>query len=541
MASTPPISFKTRIYIGYAVMIGFFSLVTALVLYQFNQIEHSIEKADQKALPMAILSQHIAFNVVQVQQFLTDVSATHDPAGYQDAEHAAQAFHSAVTEFRQYAETDSGTLGLLDRLENTFRQYYKEGQAMAHTYVSEGVEAGNRKMADFDLTAKRITELSRQLEGDNVGKIRTLTAGISSQSSQASTLTMGIFAVAIIIAIIVSISITRKLQAQLGIDPFYVQGIAREIAKGNLQRDIQLDKDDNNSLLFAIKMMQGNLKAIISQITDIADRIREASDQLINISGVITTTSDAQNEYALTTSAAMEEMTASISEISQNTSQSASQATHAGSVADEGFTIVNDAANEMKEIASVVSESSQIIGKLSDSSQRIFDVVEVINQIASQTNLLALNAAIEAARAGEQGRGFAVVADEVRGLAERTSNSTQEVADIIEQIQINSKNAVVSMEKGHANVSEGVDKAQRAGESMNVIKVSTTTVQESINHISSAMDQQNQVVTEVARDVGKISELVNENTDSINSLNTTITDLKQMADNLNTAIGRFKV
>jgi len=541
MASTPPISFKTRIYIGYGIIIGLFCLVTALVLYQFNQINDGIDIADQKALPMAILSQEMAFNVVQVQQFLTDVSATHDPAGYRGAELAAQAFFAGVAEFRQYSANDSTKLNQIDRLERIFQQYYREGQVMAHAYVSEGIEAGNRIMETFDQTAEKMTQLSQQLKKENVNTVRQLTDGVAIRSSQASLMTIVMFFIAVVIAFIVSISITNRLQMQLGIDPYFVHGIAKEIAKGNLRRDIHVDTGDNSSLIYAIKTMQGNLKEIISQITNIADRIRQASDQLINVSQVITVTSNAQNQYALTTSKAMKDMTVSINEITRNANHSADQAAQAGEAADEGYTIVNDAADEMRGIANVVSESSQILGKLSDSSQHISEVVEVINQIASQTNLLALNAAIEAARAGEQGRGFAVVADEVRGLAERTSNSTQEVAGIIDEIQTNSSNAVVSMEKGHNNVNEGVTKAQRAGESMTLIKNSTTTVCNSINSISTAITEQSSVVTEVAQDVGKISDLVNENSSSINSLSATISELKQMADNLNTAIGKFKV
>ena len=541
MASTSPISFKNRIYIGYGIVIGLFCIVTALVLYQFKQIDNAIDIADQKALPTAILSQEIAFNVVQVQQFLTDVSATHDPAGYEDADRAAQAVTAGIAKFRRYCADDNTKLGKIDRLDNLFKQYYQQGKMMAHVYVSEGVESGNRIMEKFDRIAEELTGLSQQLKQENVRAVSQLTKDIAIRTNQASLMTIIVFIIAVIIAFIISVAITKRLQAQLGIDPYFVQGIAKEIAKGNLQRDIHVDKDDNNSLIYAIKTMQGNLKEIISQIAGIADRIRQASDQLIDVSQVITVSANAQNQYALTTSAAMEQMTASINEITRNANHSATQATQAGEAADEGYIIVNDAADEMKGIANVVSESTLIIDKLSDSSQHISEVVEVINQIATQTNLLALNAAIEAARAGEQGRGFAVVADEVRGLAERTSNSTQEVAEIIEEIQTNSTNAVASMEKGHDNVNEGVTKAQRAGESMTLIKDSTTTVRDSINSISSAMDEQNSVVTEVAQDVGKISELVNQNSSSINELSATISELKQMANNLNTAISKFKV
>ncbi|MCF6250969.1 MAG: methyl-accepting chemotaxis protein [Methylococcaceae bacterium] len=541
MSSKMPISFKARIYLGYLILIGLLTIIAAVTLYEFREITAKVDLVDSQALPQALLSQKIAFNVVQVQQFLTDVSATHDPAGYQDAEDAAQAFSEAIYKFRQLSPDDKQTLSQLDHLNHQFKQYYAEGKRMAKTYTTQGIEAGNQIMASFDQTAESLSQLVQQTEDEHVTRVSLLTQSIDKQSHFASWITIIVFIVSLCVAIIISMLITNKLQSQLGIDPFFVQGIAKELSKGNLQRDIRVDKDDTSSLIYAIKIMQGNLKHIITTITTTAAHVSQAADQLSDICQVITVSAESQNQYALTTAAAMEEMTASINEITQNSSNAASQADQAGEAADEGFTIVHDAAEEMEEIANVVAESSQIIGKLSDSSQHISEVVEVINQIATQTNLLALNAAIEAARAGEQGRGFAVVADEVRGLAERTSNSTQEVAGIIEEIQGNSDNAVVSMKKGHDNVNEGVTKAKRAGESMSLIKNGTTMVRDSINNISVAMDEQNTVVKGVAQDVGKISELVNENNLSINKLNATILELKEMAASLNGAISVFKV
>jgi len=540
MASMP-MSFKVRIYLGYGIVTGIFTLVTLMVLYQFSQIDNHVEVAEQKALPTAILSQQLAYDVVQVQQFLTDVSATHDPAGYQDAEQSAQAFYAALTKLKRICQGKTEKLNRLNQLEDIFRQYYQQGKIMARAYLAEGVESGNKIMQTFDQTAAQMTSLTDQLKKENVDAVKNITTEIKNEINYVSLFTLIAFIIALATALWVSISTTRRLQSQLGIEPFFVQGIAKEIAKGNLQRDIQVEEGDNNSLIYAIKVMQTNLKKIISQIVLTAEQIGRATNQLLEASHAISESASTQNQYALTTAAAMEEMSASINEITRNANQSAEQALQAGNAADQGYTIVGDAANEMKEIADVVSDSSQIIGQLSDSSQHISEVVEVINQIANQTNLLALNAAIEAARAGEQGRGFAVVADEVRGLAERTSKSTDEVGEIITEIQTNATSAVVSMEKGHRNVNEGVIKAQRAGESMTLIKETTTQVRNSIVGISAALDEQNSVATEVAQDVGKISQLVDENGDSIEKLGDIIKTLNIMTNDLTQAIGVFKV
>jgi len=541
MATSMPLSFKARIELGFASITALFTVVTIVVLYQFNSLDSKITTIDQQTLPYALLAQELAFNVVQVQQFLTDVSASHDPAGYQDAEEAANAFMEGINKFRQRYANDQDKRYEINQLSNLFQAYYQQGKKMAHVYVSEGMGAGNKIMADFDQTAKRITQLMHSLQVEHVDQARRQTREISEQTDHASMITLVLYAISLALAIFLTFSIAGRLYKQLGIDPFFVQGIAKEIAKGHLQRDIRVEPGDTSSLIFAIKTMQGNLKKMISQIVTISEKIHLYSGQLMDVSEELSSNSTAQNQYSVTTASAMEEMTASIREISHNAELSAEQAAQAGVAANDGYIVVNDAAEEMKEIAHVVAESTQIIGKLSDSSQHISEVVEVINQIANQTNLLALNAAIEAARAGEQGRGFAVVADEVRGLAERTSKSTQEVAEIIEEIQNNSRDAVVSMEKGHNNVNEGVTKAEHAGESMNLIKDSTNTAKDSINHISTAMSEQSSVITGVAQDVEKISQLANDNSSSIGDLCTTTTELKQMASDLNFAVRQFKV
>ncbi len=541
MSSSFPMSFKKRIHLAFSTIIALFFVVTGLVLYQFNQINVDIERMDKSILPYAITSQEMAFDVVQVQQFLTDVSASHDPAGYSEAEKAAKRFSKGISLFEERYRNNNAKLEQIRNLNVAFNVFYQQGKKMATIYVDKGIVEGNVFMESFDLKAEQITQLVHQLKEENVKNTRVISNKISQRTQSAIAWTLGLFMAAVIIAIILTIKIANRLYSQLGIDPFFVQGIAKEMSKGNLQRNIQLDEGDNFSLLYAIKNMQTKLKEIIGQMNKISNAINCSTGHLNEVFTEVTSSSETQNQYALNTAMGMEEMTTSINKISQNANSSAEQAGTSGHLADEGYTIVNAAAAEMEEIAHVVSESSEIIGKLSDSSKHISDVVEVINQIANQTNLLALNAAIEAARAGEQGRGFAVVADEVRGLAERTSQSTQEVAAIIEQIQTNASDAVLSMEIGHKNVNEGVVKARHAGKSMTEIKNSASLVRDSIADISIALEQQNLRITEITGEVSNISKLSDKNTHSIHDLTESIKDLDKMAESLSNAISFFKL
>jgi methyl-accepting chemotaxis protein len=233
-------------------------------------------------------------------------------------------------------------------------------------------------------------------------------------------------------------------------------------------------------------------------------------------------------------------MTSSIDQISGNADQSEKIAKQSGIISDQGGKVVSDAVDEMNKIASSVSQSSQIIRELGASSQKISEIVNVIKEIADQTNLLALNAAIEAARAGEQGRGFAVVADEVRKLAERTAKSTQEITSMITEIQNGASNAVASMEEGTLRVTDGVEKARRAGSSMAQIKEGTEQVVSTVADITAALREQSTAVGSVAKEVDLIASMVHDNTASVDDLAKTSNRLNVLADELKESISHFK-
>jgi methyl-accepting chemotaxis protein len=234
-------------------------------------------------------------------------------------------------------------------------------------------------------------------------------------------------------------------------------------------------------------------------------------------------------------------MTASISQISANAAHSEEIAHAAGTISEEGRNVVQAAVVEIDNIAASVKQSSDIIGQLGGASQRISEIVGVIQDIAGQTNLLALNAAIEAARAGEQGRGFAVVADEVRKLAERTAQSTQEIAGMIDEIQRNSANAVSSMEDGTRRVNDGVEKARLAGESIARIREETEQVAQEIIGISDALREQTSAVNVVSREVMSIADMSHSNALSVDHLAQTADEMRRLAEELKTEVNHFKL
>ncbi|MFI3138375.1 MAG: methyl-accepting chemotaxis protein [Methylococcaceae bacterium] len=347
-----------------------------------------------------------------------------------------------------------------------------------------------------------------------------------------------IFVLSVLSTLFLTIFISRGILNSLQ----SVQKIAGNIAAGDLRVEI-VDKfsDEVGDLLRSVKIMQTRLRQMISHIADNAFTITTLSTQLHSLAEQVKDNSSSQNYASQNVASAVEEMTASIAQITHTAEYSENLVGQAGVMASDGYKVVNDAIHEMIKIADTVTDTSHIISALGDSTRQISEIVEVINSIANQTNLLALNAAIEAARAGEQGRGFAVVADEVRKLAERSARSTQEVKTMIDIIQHNADNAVASMEKGSMIVTEGVIKAQRAGESINQIKISTDNVIATTSDISHALKEQNVVVNHIAIDMEQIANKVNTNNSAVKELADVAGSLADMAETLQNSVTQFRV
>jgi methyl-accepting chemotaxis protein len=240
-------------------------------------------------------------------------------------------------------------------------------------------------------------------------------------------------------------------------------------------------------------------------------------------------------------SAAVEQMTVSISHVSDNAANAERATTDSHNHSNQGALVINEAVAEIAKIASAVTNSSNMIADLERRSVEIQGIASVINDIADQTNLLALNAAIEAARAGEQGRGFAVVADEVRKLAERTAKSTREITGMLAVIQECTRAAVSSMNEGVTLVANGTDLANQAGNSIIQISESANRVVSEVNDISAALREQKAASEDIAKSVEKIAQMAEENSAASHETATAATSLKDLAIALKNDASWFRV
>ncbi|MDH5359117.1 MAG: methyl-accepting chemotaxis protein [Gammaproteobacteria bacterium] len=323
----------------------------------------------------------------------------------------------------------------------------------------------------------------------------------------------------------------------------HVCEVLSKIAQGDLTNDLRLDgrKDEVGELLAALSDMQRKLSVIIKQTTDTAGALDSSSNFISELSVKTTDAVGRQQSESDQVVAAMNQMTSTVMEVARNANSAASSAREADTEASKGQAVVNESIASIESLAHEVELGAQAINELAKESTNIGSVLDVIRDIADQTNLLALNAAIEAARAGEQGRGFAVVADEVRTLASRTAESTAEIQQMIERLQGGARNAVSVMESGRNQAQHSVIQAAEAGKALELIAAMVSTITDMNTQIASAAEEQTAVTDEINRNVVNI----NDATSSISEGATEVADVGEhlvaLSQGLNALVSQFKI
>ncbi|CAB1370738.1 methyl-accepting chemotaxis protein [Denitratisoma oestradiolicum] len=318
--------------------------------------------------------------------------------------------------------------------------------------------------------------------------------------------------------------------------------IAEAIASGNLTRRVPPGgRDEAGRLLAAFARMQDGLRSMVSGSQKSAQELSRAAEELTGAASQSASATESQSEAAAGMAAAVEEMSVSIDQVRDHARDAQAIAAAAGEESRSGGQVVHSSAEEMHQVSTAVNEAASTIRELENYSNEISAVINVIREVADQTNLLALNAAIEAARAGEQGRGFAVVADEVRKLAERTSESTHTIAMVIDKVQAGARRAAQEIESGVSRVNDGVNLAHQAGDSITGIQSGAERVGNAVADIVNALDEQANATQEIARGVERIASMAEENSASVRQTSNAADRLQALARELELSVERFHV
>jgi methyl-accepting chemotaxis protein len=342
-------------------------------------------------------------------------------------------------------------------------------------------------------------------------------------------------AVGLVLAFWIASSISRPLRE--------AAEVMREAEQQrNLTVHLKTDSEDEvGQICTSFNGFVKTLHGVITQIAGTADHVASASEEISSSAEQQAQSAATQKDQTTQVATALQEMNVTVQQVSENSSKASDASRKAAETARQGGSIVNETLAKMQVIAESVRSTASRVEELGKSSDQIGRIIGVINDIADQTNLLALNAAIEAARAGEQGRGFAVVADEVRKLAERTTTATKEIAQMIQTVQQETKQAVGAMEEGTRQVEEGVATTNKAGEALREIIQMSEQVGDMIAQIATAATEQSSATDEINRSMEQISSLVKESASGAQQSAQACQDLSGLAFELQKIVSNFKV
>ena len=542
---------KTKLLGMSLLLLLFMVAVGTIGMYGFKQSNQALNNVYQVNMKNNALLSKIdgQMRAVRIQLLL---SLQHDP----------KSEFSSLHEHPTSAHTDL-VKNYLTEIDKTWADYTakladKKGKELAEAFnkerqktIKEGFEPVTRAVLDgnfgesyritFDVINPTIQKANKALEALMQNEIDLAKQSHEENLKQYSTYRIIIIA-SIIAGLVAGLVFGWLIAGSISRSSSSLRETAALIAQGNLgARATVTSNDEIGDVGRSINQIADTLQTVLGKVKGCSTSLTEAAGELRSNAEQIATGSESVAAQASSVATAGEEMAATSGDIAQNCSMAVESANRAGATATSGAEVVQLTVQGMARIAAKVQDSARTVESLGARSDQIGQIIGTIQDIADQTNLLALNAAIEAARAGEQGRGFAVVADEVRALAERTTRATREIGEMIKAIQTETRNAVSAMEEGVGEVERGTEDAARSGRALEEIMLQVSEVTTQINQITTAAEQQTTTTNEISSNMQRITEVVQDTAGNAQMTASAAGRLADLSQELQSIVSQFRL
>lgn len=536
-----------RLYLGFAVVLLLMIAVALTGVYKVGIMDRTLTEVNDGDVrkqrfainfrgsvhdrAISLRDAVLADGAASRRQHLEDIQRL-DQFYQQSAQGMAQLYANAGPD-------SSAELALLAQIKEI------EGRTLPATArVLEALAQNDRQLAEQRLIGEAAGLYSEWLKRINAfidfeeQRIQQGVQLVRSESGNFQALMLVITLIAVVIGAVISQQLVARITRTIGGEPEEAARVINRIASGDLTTRVEVKQRD--SIMGAVAAMAQQLAGVIRDVTATANHLVKAASELSATAGSNAHLAEQQRQQTEQGASAMSQMSDTVQEVANHTVEASQLARGAERETLSGRQEVERTLASIGSLASEIEEASKVIVKLSDDSSQISSVLEVIENIAEQTNLLALNAAIEAARAGEQGRGFAVVADEVRALASRTQNSTRDIQQLIETMQSSARGAVQVIERGRSQASTSVAQAERAGQSLQAINGSVTAISDMNTRIASAAEQQSAVAQDINRNFSTITDASEQALEASQRVERASSELSSLAHSLQQSVSQFR-
>lgn len=536
------LSIRRRLTLSFGLVLLVFALWGMLSLSRLVVINDQVNIISQQRLPGLVAVNEVYDRFSRILVPATAIVFSGSAAERNELQAQIDKLVERLTEAKDtyldsgLSDQEQALFETYSNLEAAFFEHLAEAVTMAENW--RGADAVRLREEQLIPVSEEATAVLRSLIGYNQQRIEAAEQEAASAFDTSRMLTigalLGIGILLTLVAVVLIRSITRPLHEAVR--------VADNIAQGDLTSDIHVvGSDELAQLKISLRSMQTSLRDAVGDISRSAGRLVESSDHLSLVTDESQHSAHRQNEQLEQAVTAVNELTAAIAEVASGAVATAQESEQANERAQYGLEKVNGAVQYIEQLVKGLTTTGENINELSSQVKNVASVLDVIRGIAEQTNLLALNAAIEAARAGEAGRGFAVVADEVRALASRTAESTSEIEEIIAAVESGTRNAVQAMEASNATANDTLGAGHEASEVLHTIANIVNSINDRNTASASATEEQSQVAREVDQNLVNLRDLAHHAAQGTEQTRASSQDLVQLAEELKALVARFKV